>query len=268
MTNNALTNLILPPASGFADMWMKTGTRVGLRYLLFAGMAWLLAYVMFKKRWWPRKILQKWPEGSDIRRELSYSLSTMVIFGLVGAATLTAARNGWTRFYWSLGEHSGWWFLASLAMAIAMHDTYFYWTHRAMHHPRLFAFIHRVHHLSHNPSPWASYAFSPAEAVAQALIFPLIVFVLPIHPLAFGLFMLWQITINVIGHTGFEYHPRGLMDSKWGRMLNTPTNHAMHHEKLRGNYGLYFNVWDRLMGTNHEDYERRFREVTSRTEAH
>ena len=38
----------------------------------------------------------------------------------------------------------------------------------------------------------------------------------------------------------------------------------MHHEKLRGNYGLYFNIWDRLMGTNHADYEARFREVTTR----
>jgi lathosterol oxidase len=38
----------------------------------------------------------------------------------------------------------------------------------------------------------------------------------------------------------------------------------MHHESMRGNYGLYFNIWDRLMGTNHKDYEQRFREVTSR----
>jgi sterol desaturase/sphingolipid hydroxylase (fatty acid hydroxylase superfamily) len=39
----------------------------------------------------------------------------------------------------------------------------------------------------------------------------------------------------------------------------------MHHETLRGNYGLYFNVWDRLMGTNHDHYENRFREVTTRS---
>jgi sterol desaturase/sphingolipid hydroxylase (fatty acid hydroxylase superfamily) len=38
----------------------------------------------------------------------------------------------------------------------------------------------------------------------------------------------------------------------------------MHHETLRGNYGLYFNIWDRLMGTNHAQYEARFREVTTR----
>ena len=61
-----------------------------------------------------------------------------------------------------------------------------------------------------------------------------------------------------------SFHPRWLMNSPLRFVLNTPTNHVMHHEKMRGNYGLYFNVWDRLMGTNHPDYESRFREVTSR----
>jgi sterol desaturase/sphingolipid hydroxylase (fatty acid hydroxylase superfamily) len=76
--------------------------------------------------------------------------------------------------------------------------------------------------------------------------------------------MVWQITFNVAGHTGYEYHPRWLLDSWVGKFVNTPTNHIMHHEHFRGNYGLYFNYWDRLMGTNHARYEARFREVTSR----
>lgn len=133
-----------------------------------------------------------------------------------------------------------------------------------MHHRRLFPFFHRVHHLSKNPSPWAAYAFAPAEAVVEAGIFPVVALAMPIHPAAFGLFMLWQITFNVAGHTGFEFHPRWLMSTPLRFILNTPTNHVMHHEKMRGNYGLYFNVWDRIMGTNHTDYESRFREVTSR----
>ena len=103
-----------------------------------------------------------------------------------------------------------------------------------------------------------------AEAVVEAGIFPLAVMVMPIHPAAFGLVMLWQIVFNVAGHTGYEFHPRWLMNTPLRFILNTPTNHVMHHEKMRGNYGLYFNFWDRLMGTNHPDYETRFREVTSR----
>jgi sterol desaturase/sphingolipid hydroxylase (fatty acid hydroxylase superfamily) len=54
------------------------------------------------------------------------------------------------------------------------------------------------------------------------------------------------------------------MDSPLRFLLNTPTNHAMHHESPRGNYGLYFNVWDRLMRTNQAGYEARFRAVTAR----
>jgi sterol desaturase/sphingolipid hydroxylase (fatty acid hydroxylase superfamily) len=45
--------------------------------------------------------------------------------------------------------------------------------------------------------------------------------------------------------------------------MNTPTHHAMHHEKVGANYGLHFNFWDRMLGTNHAEYERRFAAVTA-----
>jgi sterol desaturase/sphingolipid hydroxylase (fatty acid hydroxylase superfamily) len=34
-----------------------------------------------------------------------------------------------------------------------------------MHDRRLFRLVHRVHHRSHDPSPWAAYAFGPIEAL-------------------------------------------------------------------------------------------------------
>ena len=51
---------------------------------------------------------------------------------------------------------------------ILLHDTYFYWAHRAMHHPKIYRHVHLVHHLSQNPSPWAAFAFHPFEAVIEA----------------------------------------------------------------------------------------------------
>jgi lathosterol oxidase len=235
-----------------------------MRYAFAAGLAWVLGYWLLRKRWAHRKIVPRWPGGAEVRRELGYSAMTVVVFGAVGATTIFAAMAGKTQMYFRIDAHGWGWFVASIFVAVVVHDAYFYWTHRLMHHPRLFRLLHREHHLSTNPTPWAAYAFGPMEAVVQAGIFPLVVMVMPIHPLAFLGFMMWQITFNVIGHTGYEIYPRWLMDSWMGRILNTPTNHAMHHETLRGNYGLYFNVWDRLMGTNHERYEARFREVTSR----
>src|SRR5262249_34093885 len=147
-------------------------------------------------------------------------------------------------------------------------DTYFYWTHRAMHHKRLYRVFHCTHHLSIDPTPWAAYAFSPWEAVVQAGIAPVIIFTLPVHPSALRLFMIWQISFSVLGHCGYEVFPRWFLKTPLGYVLNTVTHHEMHHENLRGNYGLYFNVWDRLMGTNRPDYARRFELATAPTANH
>ena len=253
--------------SRFLDHFFSNMSGLTLRYALFAGVAWVMAYWLFKSKWFHRKIISKYPDPAPVRRELRDSAISIFVFSVVGALTIMAARQGWTQMYRKIDAHSMVWFWTSIGLAILLHDTWFYWSHRAMHHPRLFRLFHQTHHLSKNPTPWASYAFSPLEALAQAAIFPMVMFLIPMHLYAFGLFMLWQIIYNVAGHTGYEYSPRWLMDSWLGKIINTPTNHVMHHETLKGNYGLYLNIWDRLMGTNHKHYEARFREVTSRQKA-
>ena len=37
----------------------------------------------------------------------------------------------------------------------------------------------------------------------------------------------------------------------------------MHHKYATSNYGLYFNFWDRVMGTNHAKYTETFEQVTT-----
>lgn len=265
-TEMNIDSLIPKTLPKFPQMIVGITLHDWVRYFIVAGVAWLLGYVLFQKRWRARKINQRVPTSSDMRREFGWSLMTVVIYGLVGAGSLWLGKFGWSKMYVRFNAHSTAWFWGSVVIAIVVHDTYFYWTHRLMHHRRLFRWFHRVHHESMNPSPWAAYSFGPLEAVVQALIFPLLIFTVPMHPLAYMAFMSWQITFNVIGHTGYEIYPKWLMDSWAGRFINTPTNHVQHHEKPRGNYGLYFNVWDRLMGTNHHDYEARFREVTNRSD--
>lgn len=249
------------PSLGHLAVAVFAGTT--LRYLVFAGLAWVLGYRWFVRRWRHRKIIPAMPRAEDVRHELGWSAVTLLIFGVIGTATLWLGSQGWNQIYWSVDERGWTWFALSIAAAIVLHDTYFYWTHRLMHHPRLFRRIHLTHHHSRNPTPWASYAFSPLEAIIEAGIFPLVALVIPMHPLAIGLFLLWQVVFNVTGHCGYEVYPAWLMRTWLGKVLNTPTNHVMHHEKAVGNYGIYFNVWDRWMGTNQDAYEERFLRVTS-----
>ena len=89
-----------------------------------------------------------------------------------------------------------------------LHDTYFYWRHRIMHHKCFFRWMHHMHHQSRNPTPWASFSFAPWEAAVQSGIFPLTAILYPIQPLAFGVFMRWQILNKGLGRTGCEFYSK------------------------------------------------------------
>jgi sterol desaturase/sphingolipid hydroxylase (fatty acid hydroxylase superfamily) len=135
---------------------------------------------------------------------------------------------------------------------VLLHDTFFYWLHRAMHTRLLFERVHRLHHESLYPTAFAAYSFSWIEATAEALIVTAIMYIIPAHPLALLIFQTISTAYNVYGHCGREFYPQG-MDHHWlGRWLNTSTLHAHHHHRGRGNYSFYFTFWDRLMGTLEE----------------
>ena len=231
-------------------------------YALMAGSTYLFFHVTYCERLRHRRISERPVGHRQIPREILHSLRSMAIFGLMGGFVRFATLSGWTRMYQRFDDYGWTWFFVSLVLMILIHDTYFYWTHRLMHHRRLFKLFHRTHHLSTSPTPWAAYAFSPLEALVQAGVAPVIAFTVPVHASAFVLFMIWQISFNVLGHCGYEIYPQRFLKTSIGTLLNTPTHHTQHHEKFLGNFSLYFNIWDRLMGTNHATYEERFERAT------
>jgi lathosterol oxidase len=233
-----------------------------LRYLIIAGLAYLVFYLLFRRRALPRKIQPDFPAGTEMRREVLYSLLSFAIFAGAGVLTYVLYRLGWLQAYGDIGRY-GWpylWF--SLVVLIFIHDAWFYWTHRLMHWRPLFRRMHAVHHQSHNPTPWASFSFHPSEAVVHAVIFPITALFLPMHPLVALLWLTYMTAMNVVGHLGFEILPRGFAMHPLFKWHNTSVHHNQHHRAIRCNYGLYFNLWDRLMGTNHPTYEAEYRRVT------
>ncbi|MVN20677.1 sterol desaturase [Mucilaginibacter sp. HMF7410] len=193
-----------------------------MRYLLFAGLFYSFFYLWKNKPFWFAKIQQRYPENKHVAREICYSFLTILIFGAVILAVTYASKKGYTKVYHHISDYGYGYYFASILLMIFLHDTYFYWAHRIMHWKLLFKIVHKVHHLSTNPTPFAAYAFHPIEAFVEVGIIPLIAFTILYHP-----------TTN------------------------------MHHRLIKCNYGLYFNIGDRLMKTNHIKYEQHFDEVAS-----
>src|SRR3954467_13341238 len=102
------------PLQAFLKMVAGTWVFDGARYLAFAGVAWLLGYVLFKQRWLRRKIIQRHPRAAEVWREIGHSAVTLVIFGVVGAATVFAMKHGWTQIYLNIGKYGWGWFVLSI----------------------------------------------------------------------------------------------------------------------------------------------------------
>jgi lathosterol oxidase len=241
--------------------------QISIRYFVVAGIAFVLFYVLFKKRISYKKIQSKFPAFENYLREVGFSVFTMGLFAMVPLIFIKNKSVVVHTTLYSRIIQNGWpYFFLAFPLMFIIHDTYFYWMHRLMHQKRLFKLFHLLHHRSTNPSPWAAYAFHPLEAVIEVGIYPIFLFTIPIHYLHFFIFFLLSLIYNVYGHLGFELYPKGFNRHWMGKWINTSINHNQHHQFFTGNYGLYFLFWDRIMGTIRDDYDEQFARVNSRKE--
>lgn len=227
-----------------------------------------LVALFFAACWWWRRHPEKrnkiQPIDSahgQIRREIIHSLLSIAIFASIVPILFALGLKSHMRFYRNIGDYGWPYFLASIVLMMLIQDTYFYWTHRLMHHRRLFRYFHLTHHRSTNPNPWSTYAVHPLEAVVDAGANVIILFVIPANGLALFIFSWINTAYAIYGHLGYEIFPKGTANHWLGRWINTSVAHNTHHAKARYNYGWYFLFWDRLMGTIEPDYDKRYREV-------
>jgi len=241
------------------DVWLHSLTNISLRYFLLASISFLVFYILLPKVFEKIKIQKKFPKKDNYYRDIGYSIISMLIFASMAYICFTALKPYNNINY---GEIiNPYWYAMSFVWMFFLHDTYFYWCHRAMHHPLLYRKVHLIHHKSTNPSPWTAYAFHPLEAILEAGIVPLVAFTVPVHRTAFFIFMLFQIIYNVYGHLGYELYPKNFHKTWIGKWVNTSVAHNQHHKSFFGNYGLYTLIWDRWLGTVREDYDQTYEGV-------
>ena len=232
-----------------AYTWTLDASAIMLRYFLFAGIAYCIFYLWKNKKLAVLKIQNEPPSTQIIRKEILRSLATLIIYCGVSWLVFNWQKSGSTQIYLNFHQYSYAYFFFSIVIMIVLHDTYFYWTHRFLHLPIFFNWIHKTHHRSHNPTPWAAFSFHPVEAIISAGIIPLIVFCIPCHPFSIFTFLTFMTLMNVLGHLGYEIFPKNMARNRILKWQNSSTNHNLHHRRSKYNYGLYFTFWDRIMKT-------------------
>jgi Delta7-sterol 5-desaturase len=232
------------------------------RYFLVAGLFHAIFYVWFRDRWQQRKLGMKPYSKLQFRKEVRWSMITASLFSVAGALTVLLWQQGYTKIYLDVHAY-GWWYLpVSLLASMLVHETYYYWVHRWMHRPVIFRLVHRVHHDSNTTSPWTAFSFHPLEGALQAIILPVTLMILPMHPYV----ILTQLTLmtlsSVINHLDIEIYPKKFHRHAIGKWLIGATHHSLHHKQFRYNFGLYFTFWDKWKRTESPAYDDVFVKAT------
>ena len=236
------------------------------RYLLIAGIFHLIFYVWFPVQWQERKINQRAYKQGQMKREITWSFITAFIFALSGAVTLVLWQKGYTKLYTEIGDYGWVWLPVRLIIALFLHETYYYWLHRWMHHPKVFRVLHKVHHDSNITSPWTAFSFHPLEGILQALFLPLLLLFLPMHLYVLVLQLTIMTFSSVINHLDIELYPAKFHKHFIGKWLIGATHHSLHHKQFKYNFGLYFTFWDKWKKTESPLYENLFEEKTAKKE--
>src|SRR5476651_536904 len=245
-------------------VWVSSGMLA--EYLAFTSLVFLMLYVWRKKNIWYAKIQQRYPDNKQLKREIKYSVYSLFISGVVILLVSWANKHHWTQAYKPIDKYGWGYYVLSFFIMMIVHDTYFYWTHRLMHWKKIFKYVHLTHHLSTNPTPFSAQAFHPVEGLLQVGIIPVIAFTIPHHVSMITIFISYSTILNVMGHCGFEFFPKTFTRHKIFKWHNAATHHNMHHKHFNNNFGLYFNFWDRVMKTNHPNYEAYHEKVVNERE--
>jgi lathosterol oxidase len=209
-------------------------------YFVLSGASYLLFFVLGHERFHPT--YQADPRANRSAMKLG-ALGTLGNALLMLPFQLLIA-NGYGRIYWDVAEHGWAWLALSFVLYLTFTETCIYWIHRALHTELGYRWLHQYHHEWKVPTPWVSMAFHPLDSFLQALPHHLFGFLFPLHGLVYMTMLAFVSLWSVMIHDRVSLVRSGL--------INYTGNHTLHHWFGEYNYGQFFTIWDRLMGTWHD----------------
>ncbi|MEP3278238.1 MAG: sterol desaturase family protein [Stappiaceae bacterium] len=197
-------------------------------------------------RTWPDRPIKTFAFGTQLKDNLFWTFTSGVpIWTAWEALTLWAFANGWIG---GLDPSANpvlfvlLWFFVPL-----MHEFHFYWAHRFIHIPAIYARVHKVHHRNINPGPWSGLSMHPIEHIIYFSGF-LYYWVIPAHPLLAIHHSLMVGISPAQGHTGFDRVVAGKEKS-----FHLPYYaHYLHHRLFEVNYADGTIPLDKWFGSFHD----------------
>lgn len=232
-----------------------------IRYFLFTGFFYLFFHSWYKKTWSGKKINPRNYSSGQFKKEIKWSIISSIIFAFTGTLVLWMWQKGFTKIYTQVNNYSWLYIPVSFITLVLIHETYYYWLHRWMHMPGIFKTVHKVHHDSYITSPFTAFSFHPIECFIQAVFFPLIVVVLPLHYFIIIALLIIMTLSSIINHLGIEIYPKNFNRNVIGKWLIGATHHSLHHMQYKFNYGLYFTFWDKIKKTESDKFDSLFDKI-------
>ncbi|KAL4801254.1 hypothetical protein BDV18DRAFT_165117 [Aspergillus unguis] len=136
-------------------------------------------------------------------------------------------------------------FAADFVFGLLAREVLFYYVHRALHHPAIYVYIHKMHHRYITPVSFAAEYAHPVEHIlANILPITLPLYLKGAHGLSIMAFVTFELWEAAADHSGYDF-----------LKLPPAELHDLHHEKFRVNYGT-IGLMDWIHGTHTVGWDR------------
>lgn len=195
--------------------------------------------------------------------EIWLSISCVILNSVV-------AFCGW--YLWKLdiiqiSRGVGWFTIIDVLVLLLMMDFLMYATHRIVHLPGIYEWVHHTHHQYENTRPLTLFVLSPLEVFGFGALWLLVLSLYKASWLGIIVYLLINAAFGALGHIGVEPFPANWLKIPVLKKLTTSTFHAQHHKEIESNFGFYTDIWDNLFGSINVKYRTTFEEAASKSNA-